>query len=117
MFKTIENHNYIKESLIKKKIEKAELTPSEIENNEKCQEIFFKYMLSIHPIISYYDIIYILHEKYNTKKVYKQSNFNNYKNSLKQENKNYNSDNDLKLLDNKEKDLKKPNDSHPVIFF
>ena len=42
-------------------------------------------MLSIHPIISYYYIIYILHEKYNTKKVYKQSNFNNYKNSLKQE--------------------------------
>ena len=85
MFKTIENHNYIKESLIKKKIEKAELTPSEIENNEEYQEIFFKYMLLIHPIISYYYIIYILHEKYNTKKVYKQSNFNNYKNSLKQE--------------------------------
>ena len=40
MFKTFENHNYIKESLIKKKIEKAELTPSEIENNEEYQEIF-----------------------------------------------------------------------------
>ena len=84
--KTFENHNYIKESLIRKKFEKEEISPSEIENNEEYQEIFFKYILSIHPNILYYDIIYLLHEKYNTKKiVYKQTIFNNYKNGLKHE--------------------------------
>ena len=51
------------------------------------------------------------------KKRNKRKNSKNRNSKSKEENKNYNSDNDLKLLDNKEKDLKKPNDSHLVIFF
>ena len=62
-----ENHNYIKESIIK--IEKDEMSPSEMENNLENHEIFFKHMIPMNPNISYYDIIYILHEKYNIEKI------------------------------------------------
>jgi len=43
-------------------------------------------MVSIHPSIGYYDIELLLHEKYETKKIiYKLSQFNTYKQSLKKE--------------------------------
>jgi len=43
-------------------------------------------MVSIHPSIGYYDIALLLHEKYETKKIiYKLSQFNTYKQSLKKE--------------------------------
>lgn len=85
-----ENHSYAKESIIKKKIESNTIKKDEIENNIKNQEIYFKYMLSIHPLINYYDIVLLLHEKYNiTKILYSLSQFNTYKKNLKNENKFY----------------------------
>ena len=41
------NHSYVKESIIKKKIESNIIKGEEIENNLEIQEVYFKYMLSI----------------------------------------------------------------------
>ena len=84
------NHSYVKESIIKKKIESNTIKVEEIENNSDTQKIIFKYMLTIHPLIGYYNIVLILHEKYNlTKILYSLTQFNIYKKAIKKENKYY----------------------------
>ena len=45
------------------------MSPTEMENSLENQEIFFKHMIAMHPNILYYNIIYILHEKYNIEKI------------------------------------------------
>lgn len=60
--KLFENHNYMKETLIKKKIADNNITSDELENNLENQEIFFKYNYEIHPTIGYYDIALQQHQ-------------------------------------------------------
>ena len=55
-------------------------------------------------------------EKLN-KKRYKKNNSKNSNSKSKDEGDNSNSDCDSQILESKEKELKKANDSHPVIFF
>ena len=65
----------MQKNLYLKKIWKKWNKKEDIENNLDYQEAYFKYMVSIHPSIGYYDIAFLLHEKYETKKIiYKYSN-------------------------------------------
>ena len=95
--KLFENHNYVRESRIKKKIEENNMTSEDLENNLENQEIYFKYIHEIHPTIGYYDIALQLNEKYNINTIlYKQQQFNTYKNNQKKIN-NFNNDREQRL--------------------
>ena len=54
--KNYENHSYIKEELIIKKIRAKEITKDDLINNIENQEIYFKYLYAEHPNLTYYDI-------------------------------------------------------------
>jgi len=65
-----------------KEIESNTIKDDEIEKNAENQEICFKFILPIHPLISCYDIVLILHKNNNIKKIlYSLSQFNTYKNN------------------------------------
>ena len=54
--KNYENHSYIKEELIIKKIRANEITKEDLLDNIENQEIYFKYLYAEHPNLTYYDI-------------------------------------------------------------
>ena len=54
--KNYENHSYIKEELIIKKIRAEEITKEDLIDNIENQEIYFKYLYAEHPNLTYYDI-------------------------------------------------------------
>ena len=101
-----DQHSYIKEHLIKKKIMENDLNSKDIDDNEEVQEVYFKYLNSIYPNFNYYDIALYLHEKFKIKKIiYTKKEFINYKiNNKKQL---IYSDQRIKLLDEIELDNEK----------
>ena len=81
-----DEHSYIKEKLIQKKIIEDKLENKDIEGDMHIQEIFFKYMNSIQPNLNYYDIALYMHEKYEVKIIiYSKTQFINYKNRNKKD--------------------------------
>jgi hypothetical protein len=62
--KNYENHSYIKEELIIKKIRAKGITKEDLIDNIENQEIYFKYLYVEHPNLTYYDICNYLNENY-----------------------------------------------------
>ena len=54
--KNYENHSYIKEEIVIKKIRAKEITKDDLLDNIENQEIYFKYLYAEHQNLTYYDI-------------------------------------------------------------